>query len=253
MENRENKPQVESNGSQKQNKKLVMVVAAITVLSILTSIVAVAIGVNGDNNNDSSVKVEKSEKPKRKINLKCGEYPFTATRKVVFRDLIELDKEEYRIMRNEIFARHGHIFQDESLRTYFESQPWYEPSDEEVKLSKIEQYNVNFIKKIADEMAQVAWLEYDLNTYSKKITEDDIYYLNKRDLRILRNEIYARYGYIFDDPALVEEFKYAWWYTPVTKKVTLTDIEKHNVEVIRRKEKQLAEEEKLEAQRDSVQ
>lgn len=40
-------------------------------------------------------------------------------------DLEGLTQEECRLARNELFARHGRIFQDESLRTYFESLEWY--------------------------------------------------------------------------------------------------------------------------------
>lgn len=36
-------------------------------------------------------------------------------------------KAEARLMRNEIFARHGYIFKDATLKTYFEKQSWYQP------------------------------------------------------------------------------------------------------------------------------
>lgn len=41
-------------------------------------------------------------------------------------DLDGLTQEECRLARNELFARHGRIFQDESLRAYFESLEWYQ-------------------------------------------------------------------------------------------------------------------------------
>jgi len=34
-------------------------------------------------------------------------------------------KAELRLLRNEIFARHGHAFDDEELDLYFKTQPWY--------------------------------------------------------------------------------------------------------------------------------
>ncbi len=40
-------------------------------------------------------------------------------------DLAGLTKEELRLARNEIYARHGYIFEDAELQAYFESQSWY--------------------------------------------------------------------------------------------------------------------------------
>ena len=34
---------------------------------------------------------------------------------------------ELRIMRNEIYARHGRKFYDRDLSAYFHDQPWYDP------------------------------------------------------------------------------------------------------------------------------
>ncbi len=42
-------------------------------------------------------------------------------------DLIELTAEECRLARNEIYARHGRIFNSEELQEYFESCSWYVP------------------------------------------------------------------------------------------------------------------------------
>lgn len=39
--------------------------------------------------------------------------------------LESLTKEELRLARNEIFARHGRMFQDEELQRYFNSKSWY--------------------------------------------------------------------------------------------------------------------------------
>lgn len=42
--------------------------------------------------------------------------------------LYDLSAEERRIARNEIYARHGRIFNDEKLKKYFESRTWYTPT-----------------------------------------------------------------------------------------------------------------------------
>lgn len=58
------------------------------------------------------------------------------------------DKATLRIMRNAILARHGYRFQSKDLQDYFANEPWYKPatSNNAVKLSFIEQLNVDLIK-----------------------------------------------------------------------------------------------------------
>jgi outer membrane protein assembly factor BamB/uncharacterized membrane protein YjgN (DUF898 family) len=41
--------------------------------------------------------------------------------------LERLEKPALRLKRNEIYARHGRVFQSDDLRQYFSSQPWYRP------------------------------------------------------------------------------------------------------------------------------
>ncbi|HMS33984.1 MAG TPA: YARHG domain-containing protein [Ignavibacteria bacterium] len=59
------------------------------------------------------------------------------------------DAWELRIMRNEIYARHGYIFKLPELREYFMKQSWYEPVNEDVtnSLSLIEKENIELIKR----------------------------------------------------------------------------------------------------------
>ena len=52
--------------------------------------------------------------------------PDSANRKLKKSDLKGLSKEELRIARNEIYARHGRMFDDKNLQKYFDSQSWYE-------------------------------------------------------------------------------------------------------------------------------
>ena len=58
------------------------------------------------------------------------------------------DKSLLRLMRNAIMARHGYTFQSADLKQYFGGEPWYHPatSNSEVKLSFVEELNVELIK-----------------------------------------------------------------------------------------------------------
>ena len=53
-----------------------------------------------------------------------------------------------RIIRNEIYARHGYVFNSADLKNYFSKQPWYKPADnnDDVQLSLLERLNIELIK-----------------------------------------------------------------------------------------------------------
>ena len=57
-------------------------------------------------------------------------------------------KSTLRLMRSEILARHGYVFEDEDLNEYFRKQPWYKPaqSNDGIELSFIEKLNVKLIE-----------------------------------------------------------------------------------------------------------
>lgn len=76
-----------------------------------------------------------------------GKYPITRQRRLVPSDIEGMTTDELRIMRNEIYARHGYIFADKALHQYFSAQPWYRPSTKDINLNSVEQYNINFIKQ----------------------------------------------------------------------------------------------------------
>lgn len=72
----------------------------------------------------------------------------------------------------------------------------------------------------------------------KKLTDEDIQYLNKDELRIMRNAIYARHGRTFksvDLQTLWESYK---WYkkNPNYSDDLLTDIDKYNIQIIQKYE-----------------
>lgn len=74
-------------------------------------------------------------------------------------------------------------------------------------------------------------LPYSDSTY---LTKSDLAGLTKRDLRIARNEIYARYGYVFDSKDLQNYFNSQSWYYPnPSYNGALSAVEKHNVDLIK--------------------
>ena len=98
-----------------------------------------------------------------------------------------------------------------------------------------------------DGVSNVYYNEYDYfptDLLYRWLSISDLYGLDCGDLRILRNAIYAYHGYIFSDQSLYLFFSQYRWYNPryknqnsITKKLTKT--EKHNIEIIRQRERQL--------------
>ena len=78
----------------------------------------------------------------------AGIYPEGSQRYLSYDDVEYLGSRDLKIMRNEIFARHGYIFKTSDMIQHFSQQSWYRPLNNDVTayLSKIEKENVDFIK-----------------------------------------------------------------------------------------------------------
>lgn len=102
-----------------------------------------------DNVDENTVKQEEQFNPDTKGLKKApGTYPETSFVKLSDNDLKSYSKSELKIMRNEIFARHGYIFKKGGeMDNYFSRLNWYKSVTKKVSvnLSDIEQYNVNLI------------------------------------------------------------------------------------------------------------
>ena len=75
----------------------------------------------------------------------------------------------------------------------------------------------------------------------RKLTEKDIEGLSSGELEILRNVVYARYGYLFQREDLRRFFLQYSWYQPTNKNANeiydnFTEIERYNIEFIKRHE-----------------
>ena len=146
MENTQNKSQVESTGSAKQNKKLVILVAVLAVVTVLALSAALGFGLRAQRLGATAEGVV-YEPSDANVN---GDYSFASLIKLTKDDLMGFTKAELRIMRNEIYARHGYIFDSKDLRDYFMKKEWYRPLTKNVKLNAIEKYNVDLIKRYED-------------------------------------------------------------------------------------------------------
>jgi TolB-like protein len=95
----------------------------------------------------------KPEPPKPGPNSGNEDYilPYSSTRELANNDLRSLTKQELRLARNEIYARHGRVFKDQALQRYFDSKSWYKnlsklPLGTEPTLTKLERSNIELIQ-----------------------------------------------------------------------------------------------------------
>lgn len=148
-------------------------------------------------------------------------------------DLRNLNETELIIARNEIFARHGYIFNDAVLKEYFCCESWYVPSvlstdfdssafcdQENANLQLIQVYEdiLDGIYPASDNPYTPYYrrnYEYIFSDSSTRLlTERDVQYLSIPELIIARNEIFARRGYCFTNDHLMQYFMQCSWYRP---------------------------------------
>lgn len=82
-------------------------------------------------------------------------------------------------------------------------------------------------------------LPYSDSTY---LTDSDLRIMSSEELRIARNEIFARYGRMFNDVELQNYFNKCSWYEPLIKPENfnenqLNECEKANIQLIKQHEK----------------
>ena len=147
-DNNSNSNNTSKNNNQKSSKYLYYI------LGVIILVIAVLIGINldfGKQNNNLEV-------PKTTLvdtleintpNTLNGNYTIASKKVLTGDDLLNRNKYELKIMRNEIFARYGYIFKTKDMKLYFESQSWYSPRYEDVTsyLTEIEKSNIELIKR----------------------------------------------------------------------------------------------------------
>jgi len=107
-----------------------------------------------NSNNNSSEANNQNVNQNTNTNVSSGsesqcKYPQASQRILTDADLSGMSKYDLKIMRNEIFARHGYIFKTPEMKSYFSAQSWYngQYSDVSSMLTSIESQNIAFIKR----------------------------------------------------------------------------------------------------------
>jgi hypothetical protein len=79
-----------------------------------------------------------------------GHYPFASVVPLTPGITDYFSRAELRVMRNEIYARHGYVFKSPELQAYFAAQPWYKPIEGagEAQLSELEKLNARILAEV---------------------------------------------------------------------------------------------------------
>ena len=140
-------------------------------------------------------------------------------------DIKDLTEAEREIAEQEIYARHGRTFSDPDLQEYFTARSWYTPGAE-TELNDCESDNLYLLdvhkKELSGEIQASRYLRHLRGPSAYVMGDSSNRYLKAADLStldhdylvVVRNEIYARHGYIFGSDNLQDYFYCTDWYRP---------------------------------------
>jgi hypothetical protein len=179
--------------------------------------------------------------------IQPGDMRYWVDRPITAKKLGKHSGAEWTVLLAEVEAIHGKRFDDNPwLQQYFDERYWYTPSDkyDPKRLSVNERKNLEILTTAQKRQRKVALLPGDMELFERKtISESMLQGLSLHELRLLRNEVYARHGRQFRAEWLQQYFFEQPWYTPDEnfKDEELSGSDKLNVETIVRYEKKLHE------------
>lgn len=175
-------------------------------------------------------------------HVEPGDLRWWQTRELTEQNLGQHSGVGLRVMLAEIEAIHGKTFEDSpTLQRYFADRYWYEAKKYSPNvLNATERHNMSVIESAMKRQRKVVVLPGDMASYlDKPITPAMLDGVGLHELRLLRNEIYARRGWVFKSVWLANWFSGYDWYTPADKQPVLTKLQLNNVEVISAREREL--------------
>jgi hypothetical protein len=172
--------------------------------------------------------IESIRKSQRRVALAPGDMELFENKLISEAMLRGVSLHELRLLRNEIYARHGRIFRTDWLQQYFGSQPWYDPKEDfkDEEISGDDKTNIETIVayegKLHDQISK------------KPITRALLEGLFLEDVKKMREEIYARHGKVFKDKWTQKYFASLDWYKadPNYSDASLSAVEKRNLVII---------------------
>ena len=145
---------------------------------------------------------------------------------------------EWQVLRAEVEAVRGKRFEDDPwLQNYFEERYWYkaDPSYDARQLTQIERKNLAAIDAAQRKQRKAAVSPGDMEHFEKRLlSEEMLKGLSLHELRLLRNEVYARGGRQFRTEWLSQYFWSQPWYEARedSSEPELSETEKNNIATI---------------------
>jgi len=177
--------------------------------------------------------IDTIRKQQRRVALAPGDMELFENKLVTEAMLRGLSLHELRLLRNEIYARHGRIFKTLWIQQYFGGQMWYDPKEDfkDEDITGTDKTNIETIVGLETKLHN--------SISSKPVTRALLNGLFVEDVRKMRDEIYARHGKVFKDPWTQKYFASFDWYkaNPNYTDASLSPVEKGNLVVIAAYEK----------------
>ncbi|HEX7318086.1 MAG TPA: YARHG domain-containing protein [Pyrinomonadaceae bacterium] len=154
---------------------------------------------------------------------------------------------EWQVLRAEVEAVRGKRFEDDPwLQNYFEERYWYkaDPSYDARQLTAVERKNLAAIDEAQRKQRKAAISPGDMEHFEKRlVTAEMLKGLSLHELRLLRNEVYARRGRQFKTEWLSQYFWSQPWYEARedNKEPELSETEQKNIQTIVAYENKLKE------------
>ncbi|RDY23801.1 YARHG domain-containing protein [Romboutsia maritimum] len=150
------------NSKSKKSKKFKIFLVICMVCGFLSGVAYVELSENKKESKPvqkvTKVKEEKKQpekkQPEKKQEAIVGDFIIQDSDKryLTEGELSKHTKPKLALIRNEIFARHGYIFENEPYKTYFSAKQWYKVDEsfkgDSQQLNKYEEKNINLIKKL---------------------------------------------------------------------------------------------------------
>jgi YARHG domain len=172
--------------------------------------------------------IQTIEKQQRKVAISPGDMELFENKLISDQMLRGLSLHELRLLRNEIYARHGRIFKTMWIQQYFGGQPWYDPKEDfkDEEITGSDKTNIETIVTYENRLHD--------SISTKPLTRALLQGLFLEDVRKMRDEIYARHGKVFKDPWTQKYFASFDWYkaNPGFTDGSLSLVEKRNIATI---------------------
>jgi hypothetical protein len=193
----------------------------------------------------------------RHAQIEPGDMRFYQTRVITTAMLGHHNPQDWEVLEAEVLANHGYVFEengyheDDGSRSldaqgYFDERYWYErkPEFSADQLSATEQQNLDTITVAVTRQLGRVLSPGMMNLFqSTALTEEMLAKVSIADLRLLRNEVYARHGRPFRTPWLAQEFRMHPWYKPRAdySDAELSPVERANIALITAREQRMHE------------